>query len=349
MSKNKTPGAATKRILQIILPPVFLAGLLLLALPQQQAQVRRETPVFGTFAVITINGMPEQQAAAAIGAAFGHFRAMHKRFHPWQPGELHNINDALKNNALPISISAEMATMITLAADHSQRGEYLFNPAIGGLVSLWGFHGGGKRQPPDDKTIAAFAADMPSLAAMTIRGGRIIAAHPKTKLDFGAIAKGVALDAARDILRANGVKNALINVGGNLLAMGDNNGKEWMAGLSNGDKVFGKVALRDGESLAVSGGGEQNFVYQGRKYHHIINPQTGYPATTAALAAVISNDATNAGALSDSCATALVIANEKQASRILNNCQTKAALRIIQTPTQTTTITTPPMQTRLHQ
>ncbi len=324
-----------------------LAAALLLASPEHP-QVRRETAIFGTRAVITINKMPEQQAAAAIGEVFAHFGKMHKRFHPWQPGELTRINNAIRNDNLPVSIGAEMAMMITLAADHSRRGEYLFNPAAGALVSMWGFHQNKTQQPPDAETLARFAADIPSLRLMTITNGNIIAAHPKTQLDFGAIAKGAALDAARDILRARGVRNALVNVGGNMIALGDNNGKPWRAGLSGGGEVFGALSLQDGEALAISGGGEQNFVYEGKKYHHIINPQTARPATNAALAAVISDDAANAGALSDSCATALVIADKKQAARILQNCQIKAALRIIQTKTQTATITTPPMSARLH-
>ena len=326
----------------------FALAVALLLASAQQRQVRRETSVFGTRAVIIINGMEEKEAAAAIGEVFARFRTMHHRFHPWQPGELTKINHLIKHNALPLSIGAEMMTMITLSANHAKRGEYLFNPALGALVSLWGFHRDKKQQPPDAAAIARFVADMPSMRAMTITNGKIITAHPKTQLDFGAIAKGASLDAARDILRARGVRDALINVGGNIMAMGDNGGKQWRTGLSGGgDKVFGAIRLKDGESLAVSGGGEQNFVYEGEKYHHIINPQTGYPATAAALAAVISDDATNAGALSDSCATALVIANEAQAARIIQNCNIKAALRIIQTPTTTATITTPQMSARL--
>lgn len=319
-----------------------LAAALLLS--NDNRHVRRETSVFGTRAVIIINGMDEDKAAAAIVEVFARFRQMHHRFHPWQSGELTNINNAVKNNALPISISAGMEAMITLSANSAERGEDLFNPALGALVSLWGFHQHKTQQPPDAEAIAGFVKDMPSLRAMTIKQGRIISAHPKTQLDFGAIAKGASLDAARDILRAHGVMDALINVGGNMMAMGDNEGKGWRAGLSGGGgKVFGAVILKDGESLAISGGGEQNFVYEGKQYHHIINPTTGYPATNAALAAVISDDATNAGALSDSCATALVIANEPQAARILQNCNIKSALRI----TPTATITTPPMSARL--
>ena len=312
--------------------------------------MRRETAVFGTRAIITTSGVPKQQAAAAIAEVFAHFRQMHRRFHPWQAGELADINNAIRNGTLPISISAQMATMITLAADHSRRGEYLFNPALGVLVSVWGFHKtGAKQKPPDDETIARFVAAMPSLKSMIIKNGSITAAGRKTKLDFGAIAKGAALDAARDILHKHGVQNALLNVGGNIMALGTNNGKQWRAGLSGGGgEIFGAVMLQDGEALAISGGGERNFVYDGKRYHHIISPRTGYPATNAALAAVISADANNAGALSDSCATALMIATENQSRRILQNCNIKAALRIIKTPTTTATITTPQMSARLN-
>ena len=306
--------------------------------------------MFGARAEVVIVGMPEEKAAQVIGEVFAHFRVMHRRFHPWQPGELLSVNAAIAAGDLPREISAQMAAMITLSADHSRRAEYLFNPALGGLVSLWGFHGAQNKQrkPPDDSAISMFVANMPSLRELKINNQKITSANKKTQLDFGAIAKGAALDSARDILRANGINNALINVGGNIIALGDNNGKPWRAGISaGGGKVFAAVELQDGEALAVSGGGERNFVHNGETYHHIINPRTGNPAKNASLAAVISADLFNAGALSDSCATALVIANEDESRRILKNCGIDLALRITNNNGIKSTITTPQMSRRL--
>ena len=82
---------------------------------------------------------PEEQAAAAIGKVFNHFRTMHRRFHAWREGELAAVNRAIAAAELPINISAPMSDMLALSADYGARSEHLFNPAIGRLVALWGF------------------------------------------------------------------------------------------------------------------------------------------------------------------------------------------------------------------
>ncbi len=387
-------GNQRRGIIKPTITAITLA-LVLSACTQQPAKVRRETVVFGTRVVVTVpakNGEEKEKAAKAISEVFAHFRVMHKRFHPWREGETARINRAVAGGALPVTVSAPMAKMLKLAADHEKRSGGLFNPAIGGLVSLWGFHTDTPRQkrpPPTKKAIKKWLANPPSLANLQLTdyppptppikdgggvytseketspspspinkltpppslmggvgGGKIlIAAHPNMQLDFGGIAKGAALDAAADILRAREITNALVDIGGNILALGENNGRPWRAGISKGGgEVFAKINLRSGEAIATSGGGERFFVYEGRKYHHILHPKTGMPAKNASLAVVVSNDSKNPGALSDSCATALVVANKKETKTILQNCDILLALRISPDGTMWNT---PPMQKRI--
>ena len=157
----------------------------------------RETTVFGTRVVITVSGMPEEQAAAAIGKVFNHFRTMHRRFHAWREGELAAVNRAIAAAELPINISAPMSDMLALSADYGARSEHLFNPAIGRLVALWGFHADVMPdKPPAPGKISAFVANPPTLQDMILADGVLMDIHPRAQLDFGAIAKGVALDFA---------------------------------------------------------------------------------------------------------------------------------------------------------
>ncbi|WOV90785.1 MAG: FAD:protein FMN transferase [Candidatus Zeuxoniibacter abyssi] len=307
----------------------------------------RETTVFGTRVVITVSGMPEEQAAAAIGKVFNHFRTMHRRFHAWREGELAAVNRAIAAAELPINISAPMSDMLALSADYGARSEHLFNPAIGRLVALWGFHADVMPdKPPAPGKISAFVANPPTLQDMILADGVLMDIHPRAQLDFGAIAKGVALDEAREILRSHQIHNALINIGGNILALGNNGGSPWRIELrpATTQPSLGVIILKDGEAVATSGGGERRFIYQGKVYHHILDWRSGESASSTAAAVVISDDAQNAGAISDAAATALVIANQREAARILQNFKISVALRLFNDGEKKTTA---PMEKRL--
>ncbi len=291
----------------------------------------RETAVFGTRVVITINGVSEEQALVAINEVFANFRVMHKRFHAWREGELATVNRAIADSALPIKLSPAMATMLALSADYAERSEHLFNPAIGHLVALWGFHADVMPQkPPPDEKIRVFVANPPTLANINLSSEKLEYIHPKSQLDFGAVAKGVALDEAKKILRRHNIQNALINIGGNIMALGKNGTSPWLIELRPAVAALpvGVVALHDGESIATSGGGERQFNYQGKTYHHILDWRTGEPAVAVAAAIVISDAAENAGAISDAAATALVIADDGEAAHIIESFKINAVLRL---------------------
>ena len=145
------------------------------------------------------------------------------------------------------------------------------------------------------------------------------------RLDFGGIAKGAALDDIRRRLRARGVQNALLNIGGNIMAMGSNDGRPWRVRLHPADKI---ILLADGEAAATSGSSERFFEFGGRRHHHIIDPRTGAPSVANLAATAVSAHPRNAGAMSDAAATALMIANEEEARRIASNFALSAALQI---------------------
>ena len=173
-----------------------------------------------------------------------------------------------------------MSDMLALSADYGARSEHLFNPAIGRLVALWGFHADVMPdKPPAPGKISAFVANPPTLQDMILADGVLMDIHPRAQLDFGAIAKGVALDEAREILRSHQIHNALINIGGNILALGNNGGSPWRIELrpATTQPSLGVIILKDGEAVATSGGGERRFIYQGKVYHHILDWRSGEP------------------------------------------------------------------------
>ena len=295
---------------------LLFSGISALWLIHKPPITTRAAEIFGARITIIIYDFPAERANAAINNVLEHFEDMHRRFHPWQKGETATINRAIANKQLPITVSAPMAIMLSLSIDYARRSNGLFNPAAGKLFGLWGFHSDTlPKTPPSQSAIHAAIAVLPDMQKIILSERILKYTPPATQFDFGAIAKGAALDDAKSILRQRGIKNALINIGGNILAMGNNGKRPWQILLY--PKTL-TIALNDGEAVATSGDTVRAFIYQGKRYHHIIDPRTGYPAAIS-TASAISDDSKHAGAISDAAATALVIANEDEARQIARN------------------------------
>ncbi len=173
----------------------------------------------------------------------------------------------------------------------------VFDPTIGPVKWLWDFENGGKI--PERADLQA-ALGMVGLDRVEVSGDRLRFSSPGMKLDFGAIAKGCAVDRMAAVLRQNGVKAALINAGGNILTIGrkpDNT--EWVIGVRHprGEQTI-LVKPLPNVAVATSGDYERFFVKDGVRYHHIIDSRTGQPARKCIAATVWTDTAIGADALS---------------------------------------------------
>ena len=280
---------------------------------------KQETLVFGARAVVVVRDLPPPVANAAINSVFADLQNMHRRFYPWRAGELQNVNQSVAARALPIEVSAEMAAMLGLAKSLSAKTDGLFNPAIGGLVSLWGFHRSAPpAAPPPAAAIAAWRQNAPNMRQTRLVGNTLTQAPAAAVFDFGGFGKGAALDRARQILRAAGARNALVQIGGGVAAMGKNGKRPWRVALRQraNRPPLALADLHDGEAVAVSGDSERFFEHDGGRYHHILDPRSGMPASRVNTAVVVAAGK-NAGAVSDAVATALVIANRQETQNIM--------------------------------
>ncbi len=135
-------------------------------------------------------------------------------------------------------------------------------------------------------------------------------------IDLGGIAKGYAVDKAIAKLRQAKIVSAIVNAGGNLYCLGDNNGAPWQAGIQDPRQerhLLSRIAVKD-KGVSTSGDYEQFFIYKNKRYSHIIDPRTGYPADSGIIAAtVVASDALTADALS----TALIILGIDKSSELL--------------------------------
>jgi thiamine biosynthesis lipoprotein len=298
-----------------------LDNLLVLALACVQcaaspaAEYRASSYVFGTLAEITVFGDDPTALQRAAAGVFREFDRMHRDLHAWQPGELMALNEAIARGEKDIATTAEIAALIANARRFSERSGDLFNPAIGKLVALWSFQRDRPGGPvPEPSEIARLARARPRMEDLTVLGNRVTSSNPEVRIDFGGYAKGYALDRAADILRDAGTRNALVNVGGNILALGRRGDTPWRVGLEDprgpaGEAhLLGTIELADGEAIGTSGDYRRYYVVDGKRYAHIIDPRSGYPATGVRSVTVVVSPRPGAGALSDAASKPLFIA-----------------------------------------
>jgi thiamine biosynthesis lipoprotein len=206
-----------------------------------------------------------------------------------------------------------------------------FNPAIGNLVRLWGFHAEEfAPRLPDPRQLEKLVAAQPSMADLTLAGGRVSSRNPAVRLDFGGYAKGLALDIADRELRAAGVRSALINIGGNILAIGRRGERAWRVGIQHPRKpsAIATLALEDGEAIGTSGDYQRYFELDGKRYCHVIDPRSGQPVAGAQAATVLVPKGPGAGTLSDVATKPMLIAGTAGWREAARRMGTEAALLI---------------------
>ena len=265
--------------------------------------------VFGTLVDITIEGEPESRARALANHVMQHFQGLHNRLHAWQPSELSTLNQAFAQGKT-LEISAELAQIISDATLLSVKSSGLFNPTIGGLINAWGFQRS-EFTPvqPDAQKIADLVKANPQMTDIVVKkevknGDNHYTAYSKNRavqLDLGGYAKGYALDNAAQYLRSQGVKNALINIGGNIIAIGQHGDKPWRVGIQDprGPSALASINLADGWAIGTSGDYQRYFELNGKRYCHIIDPRLGYPAQGLEAVTIVVPPQANAGTLSD--------------------------------------------------
>jgi thiamine biosynthesis lipoprotein len=273
-------------------------------LQEQQAYV------FGTRVEVLVVSEDPEQGRKAVAAVLREFDRLHRSYHAWQASELTILNSAIFSGR-PSESSPELAEFVREAQSLSKQGDYLFDPGIGQLIKLWGFQADefkAELPPPDD--IKNWLSSKPSIADIAIDGQTISSRNRQVALDFGGYLKGVALDRAAAILRAQGIHNALINIGGNVMALGSKEGKPWRVGIQHPRQPgpLATVTLADGEAIGTSGDYQRFFEVDGQRYAHLLDPRSGYPADHTQAVTVLIPAGPKAGTLSDAASKPIFIA-----------------------------------------
>jgi thiamine biosynthesis lipoprotein len=299
-----------------------LSVILLAGCEAKEPLYQEQGYVFGTLVEISVYGETETRARQAVSEVMHEFQRLHDMLHAWQPGELSELNAAFAKGE-SMAISAELVTILKDAAQLSRQSNRLFNPAIGGLVQLWGFHADEfKPVQPDDKQVAEWVAANPQMSDITLSHGRAESKNKSVQLDLGGYAKGYALDRAVELLRKQGIHNALINIGGNILALGQHGKRPWRVGIQHPRKsgALATVDLQDGEAIGTSGDYQRYFMLGDVRYCHLINPRSGYPMQGVQAVTVLAKGE-HAGVLSDAASKPLFISGAsgwREAARQMN-------------------------------
>lgn len=305
--KRRNRPAAARSVFASLLAALSIALLAACSQAPEEQVYKTQFLTLGTLVDVSIRGVDDARGAEAVRLIEAALDEVHHRWHAWEPSELTRINAALAAGET-VTVDADAAAVLREAAQLARDSGHLFNPAIGRLVALWGFHGDGAPAgpPPSAADIERLLAAAPTMDALEFDGPRIRSDNPAVQIDLGAFAKGYAIDRAIAALRASGIEHAIVNAGGDLRAIGSHGERPWRIGIRHPIErgIIASIETRGDESVFTSGNYERFFEYEGRRYHHIIDPRTGQPAPDALSVTVIHDTA----AVADAATTALFVA-----------------------------------------
>jgi len=290
----------------------YLLGLISLILvtacQQDSILVEQRILSFGTLIDITIATTQANKANAeqAIQDAETLLKKRHHQWHAWLPGDLSSLNLALSKNTA-VQTNKDIEFLIQQSKQYFTDTNGLFNPAMGLLIEAWGFH---DPTPPNQQLIAKITQNMPTMDQVLIDEHQIKSLNPFVQLDFGGIAKGLAIDQIKTILKDHQLNDYLINIGGDLFASGLKHNKSWVAGIQNPYQpgAIATFPFKHNSNLFTSGNYERFSLHNNKRLHHIINPRTGEPSHQANAVTVNHPNALTA----DVAATALMIAKPNE-------------------------------------
>src|SRR5262245_18247358 len=260
--------------------------------PLASRLIQRDRPSMGARLELSAWAADEHAALAAFDDVFREFDRLEAMMSVWKPdSEVVRLNEAAGVRAVPIS--AELREVLHTARQVSEWTGGKFDVTFGALSGLWKFDHDQDNHVPDMSAVRARLpliyyraleiADDAGTAFLRLKGMRV---------HLGGIGKGYAVDRGAAILRARGFHDFMIQAGGDLYVAGLKDGKPWRLGIHDPrapGKIFATLDLSDG-TFSTSGDYERFFLKDGRRYHHIIDPDTGEPAQSGCRSVTIVTD-----------------------------------------------------------
>jgi len=283
------------------LVPAFAALLVLFQMagcrPPEPEPVKREQILMGIPVSITIAGAEKERAHGAAELAFREIARIDQMMSTYLPeSDISRLNGAAGTDWVPID--PELAYVIKESRRYSELSQGAFDITYKPLSKLWRFEPGSR--PPASEAVQAILPLVDYRAVLLDDTGRGRLDKPGMAIGLGGIAKGYAVDRAVAVLQESGIAHAVINAGGDIRMLGRKSGERaWYVGIQDPrdpNTLMEELALTD-SAVATSGDYERFFLYDGVRYHHILDPRTGFPARGCRSVTVISETAMAADAL----------------------------------------------------
>jgi len=297
----------------------FLTGLFIIILSVFHSSCKDDVtsvsrPLLGTAVTITL--VPDSiNTAELFSAAFGEIEKVQRDLSIYDPdSEISRLNRTA--SAVRFKTRNDIFLLIKRAVQVSGNTEGAFDITFASTGKLWDFSHD-EFIPPDDKTVKRL---LPLISYKNLEldsnNSTVRFLKNGTKIGLGGIAKGYAVSKAVAVLRAGNVKGAIVACAGDIQVIGRNHGKPWRAGIKDprGDSVIGALDMVDGEAVSTSGDYERFRIVNGRRYHHIIDPSTGYPSDSGLISvSVFSSDPV----MSDAYSTAFFVLGLDKTEQVL--------------------------------
>jgi thiamine biosynthesis lipoprotein len=250
----------------------------------------RTMGTWGTVNIATTDSVAVADPALASLLVFHHVDSLMSNW--TETSEVARINREAGKGT--ITIDREVADVIARSLDVSQATHGAEDITVEPLVRLWGFLGGTPHVPKREEVTSVLPRIGYQKIRLDAKTPAIALSRDDVRIDLGGIAKGYAVDGAAAVLRKAGVTNALVDLTGNMMAMGSAPGHDgWVVGVRNPaskDAHLLRVRLRD-EAISTSGNYEQFIDEDGKRYSHIMDPRTGWPAQGVSSVTVVAKSA----------------------------------------------------------
>jgi thiamine biosynthesis lipoprotein len=281
-------------------------------LGSHQALAATREYLMGTVAEIRVLDAPGRtEAERAVAAAFDELRTIDRLMAVQRPdSDVSRLNrDGARG---PVVVDVRVIEVLQKSLEVSRLSDGAFDVTVEPVIRAWGFLDGRPHQP---------AGPPPAIAGSAViridREGRTVGFDdPRAAVDLGGIAKGYALDRARDVLRAHGVTSAFLDLGGNVAMIGrPGAGELWRIGVRHPRRegaILGVLEV-DETAISTSGDAEQYVEVDSQRLGHIFDPRTGAPARGPVSVTVVLGDA----ALGDGLSTAAVVLGEERSLPML--------------------------------
>lgn len=276
---------------------LITSGTLVLLLVSSLISCQRPQPSsqrflqFGTLIDITLIADNEIQAATLFENIEKLLTTRHTEWHGWLDGTLKRFNQSLSQQpVLGTLIPATLKQLVTDSKKYYTTSSGLFNPAMGKLIAAWGFH---EYSEADHELISTIKKNIPGMNDLVIKNDRAFSLNTHLQLDFGAIAKGLAIKQIAEIITREKVQDFIINAGGDVYTHGQKYSRAWRIAIENpfAPGILGSLNMESESSIFTSGNYRRFYTDKNqRRRHHIIHPLSGEPSINISAATVIHQD-----------------------------------------------------------